>query len=79
MHVSSLAIFDGAGWRDTRRPASLLIKEAAGSDLLVISAGQSTVFGSPTLGAITLACLTRSPVPVVIVPGQAVPGASSWG
>jgi nucleotide-binding universal stress UspA family protein len=52
-------------------PASLLIEEAVGSDLLVISAGRSTVFGYPTLGPITLACLARSPVPVVIVPGQA--------
>lgn len=52
-------------------PARILIQEAAGSDLLAISAGQSTVFGHRTLGAITLACLNRSPVPVVIVPRHA--------
>jgi hypothetical protein len=52
-------------------PASTLIQEAAGSDLLVISAGHSTVHGHRTLGAITLACVTRSPVPVVIVPNPA--------
>jgi nucleotide-binding universal stress UspA family protein len=49
-------------------PASILIQEATGSDLLTISAGQSTVFGHRTLGAVTWACVTRSPVPVVIVP-----------
>jgi nucleotide-binding universal stress UspA family protein len=52
-------------------PAASLIKGAGGADLLAISAGQSTVFGYRTLGAITLACLTRSPVPVVIVPSHA--------
>jgi nucleotide-binding universal stress UspA family protein len=51
-------------------PGSLLIQEATGSDLLVVSAGQTTVFGHRTLGAVTLACLTRSPVPVVIVPSH---------
>jgi nucleotide-binding universal stress UspA family protein len=49
-------------------PASILIKEATGSDLLAIGAGQSTVFGHRRLGAVTLACVARSPVPVVIVP-----------
>lgn len=52
-------------------PASILIQEATGSDLLAISAGQSTVFGHRTLGAVTLGCVMRSPVPVVIVPGHA--------
>ena len=51
-------------------PASILTKEAVGSDLLVVSAGHSTVFGHRTLGVITLACVTRSPVPVVIVPSH---------
>ncbi len=52
-------------------PASILVQEATGSDLLAISAGQSTVFGHRTLGAVTLACVKRSPVPVVIVPSHA--------
>jgi nucleotide-binding universal stress UspA family protein len=52
-------------------PASILMKEATGSDLLVVSAGQTTVFGHRTLGPVTLACVNRSPVPVVIVPGHA--------
>jgi nucleotide-binding universal stress UspA family protein len=49
-------------------PAPTLVQEAAASDLLVISTGQSTVFGYRTLGAITLACIGRSPIPVVMVP-----------
>jgi nucleotide-binding universal stress UspA family protein len=52
-------------------PASVLRREASGSDLLAVSAGQSTVFGRRTLGAVTLACVSRSPVPVVIVPSHA--------
>ena len=35
-------------------PAATLLQEARGSDLLVVGAGQSTVFGHRTLGAITL-------------------------
>jgi nucleotide-binding universal stress UspA family protein len=49
-------------------PAATLMQEAVGSDLLCVSAGRSDVFGHRTLGATTTACLTRSPVPVVIVP-----------
>jgi nucleotide-binding universal stress UspA family protein len=51
-------------------PASILTKEAAGSDLLAVGAGRSTVYGHRTLGAVTMACLIRSPVPVVIVPSN---------
>jgi nucleotide-binding universal stress UspA family protein len=49
-------------------PSSVLTREATGSDLLAVGAGQSAVYGHRTLGAVTSACLTRSPVPVVIVP-----------
>jgi hypothetical protein len=52
-------------------PASVLIEESTGSDLLAVGAGQSTVHGHRTLGAVTLACLSRSAVPVVIVPSHA--------
>ena len=52
-------------------PAPTLRRETPGSDLLVIGAGQSTVLGYRTLGAITLACLARSPLPVVVVPSHA--------
>jgi nucleotide-binding universal stress UspA family protein len=51
-------------------PSSILTKEAMGSDLLAIGAGRSAVYGRRTLGAVTLACVTRSPVPVVIVPSH---------
>ena len=53
-------------------PARILIGEAAGSDLLALGAGQCTVSGHRTLGAITSACLTRSSVPVVVVPSGRV-------
>jgi nucleotide-binding universal stress UspA family protein len=52
-------------------PAPILIQEAAGSDLLAVGAGGSVVHGYRVLGAITLACLAGSPVPVVIVPTHA--------
>jgi nucleotide-binding universal stress UspA family protein len=52
-------------------PSSSLVSEAAGADLLVVGAGRSTVFGHRVLGAISLACVARSPVPVVIVPDHA--------
>jgi hypothetical protein len=52
-------------------PASILIQEAAGSDLLAVGAGHSIVHGYRVLGAITLACLAGSPIPVVIVPTHA--------
>jgi nucleotide-binding universal stress UspA family protein len=51
-------------------PASVLVQEAAESDLLAVGAGRSVVHGHHTLGAITLACLIHSPVPVAIVPGS---------
>ena len=51
-------------------PSSILIREAVGSDLLAIGAGRAAVHGHRTLGAVTLACVTRSPVPVVIIPGH---------
>ncbi len=54
-------------------PSSILIQEATGSDLLAVSAGQASVHGHRTLGAVTLACLARSPVPVVLVPSYARP------
>jgi nucleotide-binding universal stress UspA family protein len=52
-------------------PASVLIQEAAGSDLLAVGAGQSVVHGYRVLGAVTLACLAGSPVPVAVVPTHA--------
>jgi len=51
-------------------PSSVLTREASGTDLLAVSAGQSDVHGHRALGAVTLACVARSPVPVVIVPGH---------
>jgi nucleotide-binding universal stress UspA family protein len=51
-------------------PSAVLVKEAAGSDLLAVGAGRSVVHGHRTLGAVTLACLARSPVPVAIVPNR---------
>jgi nucleotide-binding universal stress UspA family protein len=48
-------------------PAATLIRAATGSDLLAIGTGRSAVCGHRTLGAITLGCLTGSPVPVVLV------------
>jgi nucleotide-binding universal stress UspA family protein len=55
----------------TRRgsPTGVLVKESRGSDLLVVGGGQTVVHGHRVLGPVTLGCVARSPVPVVIVPG----------
>ena len=49
-------------------PALVLVDDASESDLLVVGAGRSRVHGRPICGVTTLGCLSRSPVPLVIVP-----------
>jgi nucleotide-binding universal stress UspA family protein len=49
-------------------PGRVLVDQAGSSDVLVVGAGQTIVHSHPVLGAVTLGCVARSPVPVVIVP-----------
>lgn len=48
-------------------PTRVLVHEAAGSDLLVVAAGESVVHNHRVLGPTALGCVTGSSVPVVIV------------
>ena len=49
-------------------PADVLVREALGSDFLVVGAGQSTAHHYRVLGPTAQGCVTRSTVPVVVVP-----------
>jgi hypothetical protein len=60
-------------------PASLLLKEAADRTCWSLVPASRLCSAVPPLGPVTLACLSRSPVPVVIVPGQAVGGEAEAG
>ena len=55
-------------------PSHVLVKEAAGSELLVIGAGGCRVHQRRVLGPVVLACTAYSPVPVAIVGTGAEPG-----
>jgi len=52
-------------------PSRVLIHEAAGSELLIVGAGGSVLHRHRLLGAATIGCTRRSPVPVAIVSSAA--------